>query len=243
MRRVVDAEQLVGELAGVHRRGDPVDLLQHVLALVVAGQHDRDVRRLAARAGGRTVRLRRGRHERLRGLPVDRGRHRLLRRRRPLRDHLGGRRARRLDGRTGIREWLVHLVREPTRARPGRRARRLRARGRSPARSPRPVSPRRRGRSTTGPTRPVSPPARPTPAAAGRPCGPAGAPAAGRPHARGRRSPAPGHRRAHRTRPAGSAPRASRRPAAPAARRGARRPARPHRPRPRDGHRPDAPRT
>ena len=44
MRRVVDGEQLVGAAAGVHRRADPLDLVQHVLALVVAGQHDRDER-------------------------------------------------------------------------------------------------------------------------------------------------------------------------------------------------------
>ena len=49
--RVVDAEQFVGVLAGDHRRGDAVDLLQDVRALVVAGQHDRDVRRRAGAVG------------------------------------------------------------------------------------------------------------------------------------------------------------------------------------------------
>ena len=42
-RLVVDDEQLVAVAAGVHRRGDPLDLLHHVVLLVVAGQHDRHV--------------------------------------------------------------------------------------------------------------------------------------------------------------------------------------------------------
>jgi hypothetical protein len=40
---VVDGEQLVAVAAGVHRGGDALDLVQHVVLLVVAGQHDRDL--------------------------------------------------------------------------------------------------------------------------------------------------------------------------------------------------------
>ena len=49
--RVVDAEHLITELAGVHRRRDALDLLEHVGALVVAGQNDRHVGRRSAPAG------------------------------------------------------------------------------------------------------------------------------------------------------------------------------------------------
>ena len=56
---VVDAEHLVGELAGLHRRGDAVDLLEHVGALVEAGQHDRDVGGRAGAGGAVLDRVRR----------------------------------------------------------------------------------------------------------------------------------------------------------------------------------------
>ena len=44
-RGVVDGEQLVGQAAVVHRRADPLDLGDDVLALVEARQHDRHQRR------------------------------------------------------------------------------------------------------------------------------------------------------------------------------------------------------
>ena len=49
--RVVDAEDLVGQLAREHRGGDAVDLVEHVGALVEAGQHDRDVGHRAGAVG------------------------------------------------------------------------------------------------------------------------------------------------------------------------------------------------
>ena len=58
-RLVVDDEQLVGVAAGDHRGVDALELFEHVVLLVVAGQHDGDVGgvggdrlRLVARARG-----------------------------------------------------------------------------------------------------------------------------------------------------------------------------------------------
>ena len=79
-RAVVDGQQLVGLAAGVHRLADALDLVDHVVLLVVAGQDDRDVhrrrRRIAARPRprGRARAARRRRAARARPRPQARGR-------------------------------------------------------------------------------------------------------------------------------------------------------------------------
>ena len=56
--RVVDAHQLVGVAAGVHRRRDPLDLGDHVPFLVVARQDDRHIGRGLCSSRARSLRIR-----------------------------------------------------------------------------------------------------------------------------------------------------------------------------------------